>query len=329
MSDFGAIDDEEEIGYEYRSQSNVRYAHSEVHMQEEIMKEVDVGDRGETFVGTTFSCRTETIKDVIEVLSCLYVNMKKDNICEVEGSPEGLAFVVEGSAKSTQVRATLKNELFDNYHADGSGIRLSLNLTQLLDCLFLFGSSSDTTILTMTYCSDDGIFKLMLEDSGILTTCDIVTLVVDDASDRHDLFVSYHDNQEEASCVVKSEFLREIFQDINEVAGATAVKIALYKKEMVISTMGSGDSVCDMAIPSTSEAFISFQCARSKGVSWIYPLASIQLGTKALSVASETCLQVNSEGVMMIQHQILSKQGKSDTFVDFLAFAEADDTSAM
>ena len=40
MSDFGAIDDEEEIGYEYRRQSNVRYAHSEVHMQEEEGRKV-------------------------------------------------------------------------------------------------------------------------------------------------------------------------------------------------------------------------------------------------------------------------------------------------
>ena len=56
-----------------------------------------------------------------------------------------------GRAKSTQARVNLIRDLFEEYICDGEFIRFSLNLTTLLDCLQIFGSSADTTIATLTY----------------------------------------------------------------------------------------------------------------------------------------------------------------------------------
>jgi hypothetical protein len=42
---------------------------------------------------------------------------------------------------------------------------------------------------------------------------------------------------------------------------------------------------------------------------------------KALSVAKETYIRINEEGIMCIQHQVESSKGH-ETFIDFLMVAE-------
>ena len=97
-----------------------------------------------------FSCRIENSKTISEILSCLCIN-RKDHTCHIEATPESLMFVVTGKAKSTQARVNLEADLFDDYICEGNSIRLALNLNLVLDCLDIFGSSSETTTATITY----------------------------------------------------------------------------------------------------------------------------------------------------------------------------------
>ena len=97
-----------------------------------------------------FSCRIENSKIISEILTCL-CNNRKDHTCHVEATPERLMFVVTGKAKSTQARVTLEADLFDDYICDSPCVRLAINLNMVLDCLDIFGSSSDTTTATITY----------------------------------------------------------------------------------------------------------------------------------------------------------------------------------
>ena len=97
-----------------------------------------------------FSCRIESSKTISDILTCLCMN-RKDHLCHIEASPESLMFVVTGKAKSTQARVNLEADLFDEYMSDSPSIRLALNLNMLLDCLEIFGSSSENTTATMTY----------------------------------------------------------------------------------------------------------------------------------------------------------------------------------
>lgn len=73
--------------------------------------------------------------------------------------------------------------------------------------------------------------------------------------------------------------------------------------------------------PGESDTFISFRCDRQSR--WIYPLASLVLGMKALAVAKETYIRINSDGIMCIQHQLESHRGQ-DMFIDFLMLSEDD-----
>jgi hypothetical protein len=60
-------------------------------------------------------------------------------------------YITLGKAKSTQARVSLETDLFDEYICGSPSIQLALNLNTLLDCLEIFGSSSETTTATMTY----------------------------------------------------------------------------------------------------------------------------------------------------------------------------------
>ncbi len=62
-----------------------------------------------------------------------------------------LSFIVTGKAKSTQARLSLRSDFFDDFICSGDPIQLSLNLTTLLDCLQLYGTTSDNTSATITY----------------------------------------------------------------------------------------------------------------------------------------------------------------------------------
>ena len=104
-----------------------------------------------------FSCRIESSKAISDVLTCLSSSSKKDQPCHIEATPEALTFVMLGKAKSTQTIISLRQDLFDEYDVqdptvhDDPSIKLSLNLTTLLDCFQIFGSSSDTTIASINY----------------------------------------------------------------------------------------------------------------------------------------------------------------------------------
>ena len=104
-----------------------------------------------------FSCRIESSKAISDVLTCLSSSSKKDQPCHIEATPEALTFVMLGKAKSTQSIITLRHDLFDEYDVqdptvqEEPSIKLSLNLTTLLDCFQIFGSSSDATIASINY----------------------------------------------------------------------------------------------------------------------------------------------------------------------------------
>lgn len=115
-----------------------------------------------------FSCRIENSKVVTDILSAIQGG--KDHTCEVKASSRALVFSVLGRGKSTQARATMQAGLFEEYIFE-SGVRgsssssgthpsdsssesvmhFSINLTTLLDCLLLFGSTSESTAATLTY----------------------------------------------------------------------------------------------------------------------------------------------------------------------------------
>lgn len=275
------------------------------------------GEQMEEGGDPSFTCRLDHVRTVTDVLTCLCVNLKKDHPCHIRATPEGLTFVVTGKGKSTQASADLKADLFEEFICE-EDVEMTLNLSTLLDCLQLFGSS-DSTTATMTYSSEDAMFRLSLQDSGVMTTCDLTAMHQEDfAGIDNDLFAAFRMSPDEIAALVTSDPLKEAVTELAEVPGATAVCFDVSATGMKLSTRGSGDNVCEIEFPKDTKVFILFRCDEPRA--WTFSLASLQLGMKALGVAKETYMRINGEGVMSIQHQIESSNHK-ETFLNFIMVA--------
>jgi hypothetical protein len=313
------------------------------------MDEVD-GSRESENVDEGFTCRIDSVRDVTDVLSCLGSGAKKDVICLIEATQQKLVFKVIGRSKATQARLTLSADLFDDYQCgvctrntsdmqtndevkdDDDTVKLSLNLVGLLDCLQLFGSS-DTAAATMTYQPMDALFRLSLEEGGILTTCDLNSLYVDDDDDELQgggLFSAFLDDEEVCAVLLRSQSLREVMQELFEAAsGAETVRIEVSERGLGFATVGTGEASCEIFLsappsgiqPPNGDVYLDpMRCnldPKGSVGTWEYPLGSLQLAMKALGVANETFLRINLEGLMAVQHMVEGRVSK-DIFLDFV-----------
>lgn len=288
---------------------------------------------------SSFSCRSGMLNDMTTVLTSLLSANPKDALpCLIEAKANSFTFVVTGRSKCTQARASLSMELFDDYVVDGivagrgESIRISLHLPKLIDCLLLFGGSDSTTV-NMSYSTSDNLFRVTLEDSGIITTCDITTLHLEDLElEDGSLFSVFIEHEEVWSLLMKSEPLKGSFQELFDVSGANSVQVELKHDGLNLSTVGIGESTCQIEIPRSSAAFVSFSRSPSAPggntpTVWTYPISSIHLGMKAINFAKETYIRINSEGMMCIQHQLTTKDERGDNFIDICTAAENEDTA--
>jgi hypothetical protein len=300
--------------------------------------DMDQGDYDEP--DSSFSCRSGMLNDITTVLTSLLSANPKDALpCLIEAKGDSFTFVVTGRSKCTQARASLSMELFDNYVVDGiaaengESIRISLHLPKLIDCLQLFGGSDSTTV-NMSYSTADNLFRVTLEDSGIITTCDITTLDLEGLElEDGSLFSVFVEHEEVWSLLMKSEPLKGSFQELFDISGANSVLVELKNEGLNLSTVGIGESTCQIEIPRSSAAFVSFSRSPSAPggntpTVWTYPISSIQLGMKAINFAKETYIRINSEGMMCIQHQLTTKDERGDNFIDICTAAETEDDTA-
>ncbi len=294
-----------------------------------------------------FTCHIDSVKDIVDVLNCLAGGSRKDIHCFIEATPESLTLSVTGRSKAVQARLTLEAELFDEYRcrstinsnnnsrqpeeeATGNSdehVKLALNLCGLLDCLQLFGSS-DTTAATMTYDTSDELFRLSLEEGGILTTCELNAMHLDSESeeDHGVLFQSFQGSPEQCAALMHTVPLREAMQELFETSlGAEYCRAELSQSGISFFSVGNTETCCEIHFEAPSQGgstksdiFLSYQYERNQFalVAWEYSISSLHLSMKALGVAKETFVRVNMEGVMCVQHQVQGHLGK-DIILDY------------
>jgi hypothetical protein len=61
----------------------------------------------EAAVERGFSCRTDNLKIILDVVSCLSSYSNKDQECHIEATNQELVLIVTGRNKCTQARITL------------------------------------------------------------------------------------------------------------------------------------------------------------------------------------------------------------------------------
>jgi len=60
--------------------------------------------------------------------------------------------------------------------------------------------------------------------------------------------------------------------------------------------------MCAFVFLGIHKAFVHFNCSEEN--EWVYKLPSLSQGMRALSVAKETYVRINEEGIMCVQHQV-------------------------
>ena len=239
----------------------------------------------------SFSCRTDNIKSISDILSSLYFEANKDQPCFIESSQSEITFIVMSNSKSLQARLILTVEIFEDYHCESESIRFAINLTVLLDCLRLFGSSESTTA-TLSYSTADETLNISLEEAGVITTCEIAALYSedDDQLEQQSLFIAFRDSPEECQLIFKSDSLRESVQELTDPIWSGAVRLTVSSAMMKLAAAGNIGAF-EISIPRASDAVVSFQCKSPIAVSFSYPLRSFLFGMKALGVSKEVSLR--------------------------------------
>lgn len=284
-----------------------------------------------------FSCRCDSAKAVSSLLSCLTTSAssssshdKKKTSASIQPvtvfcTPTALTFHVYGtSAKQSQASVDMNKGMFCDYQISQNG-EFSVNLTSVLECLHILGNHHlERTKLCWAFSPSSQTFEMeLLEEGGVLSTAAIPGLLPSSSASSTSLALAFSQSPIVSRILLKSEWLKQAWNELQHVPGATTCTVAITKKSLQLATVGHAGE-CIVSLPATTSTqgslLLSLECQNSKNaIPQSYPWQSFQLGMKGLEIAEETCLTINQAGMMAIQHQILDTVGDGDAnFVDFL-----------
>lgn len=269
-------------------------------------------------------------------------------------SEKGLVFHVYGVGKQSRATVEINAGLFSEYYVTEQrvlmdngeeeivrGGEFGINLTTVLECLCVLGTNSlDRVKLCLSYDTSDAIFKIeLLEESssnlssinGGVTISNIaipgMSLADEDdllENDESGLDYAFRSHPIVSRARIQSNFLRESISELIDVPGAVSVTVGVSKSGLELATFGH-TTECHVIIPYAGnhpETFISLEGigndesdihARS------FPMHLLLASMRGLEIAKETCISLNSNGMIAIQHQIFDKVGNGEpNYVDFI-----------
>ncbi|CAI2737743.1 unnamed protein product, partial [Dicrocoelium dendriticum] len=99
------------------------------------------------------------------------------DLATVFATPNGLKITVE-DAKCIQGNAFLQAELFRDYRISKEVVSFKTNLSVLIDCFSIFGTSNQlsATSLLLTYKDHGSTLDLLLEEDGVVAECNVKTM---------------------------------------------------------------------------------------------------------------------------------------------------------
>lgn len=268
-------------------------------------------------------------------------------------TPSGFTFHVFGPAKQSEASIELQKSMFSQYQVlqdDNpdqedwrSGGEFCVNLCTVLNSLQLLGPLDNRTSVGLSYNLNNEIFKVeLLQDGpqGILCTAAIPGLVAADDPEGDSLSNAFRSAPVAARMMVRSAILRELLPEWSSVAGASCATVAVSESRGLELAVLGHYGECWVQVPATGDHLVSpLELAdRKKTVTRTYPLHSLLSSMKGLEIAEETCININAEGIMAIQHKTVDSTGQGGSnFVDFIltcledeeAEGEADETSSQ
>jgi hypothetical protein len=273
-------------------------------------------------------------------------------------SEKGLTFQVYGVGRQSRATVEINAGLFSEYYVaeqrvlmdDGEeeivrGGEFGINLTTVLECLCVLGTNSlDRIKLCLSYDTSDAIFKIeLLEESssslssinGGVTISNIAipgmsladeddVLENDEFGHESGLDYAFRSHPIVARARIQSNFLRDSISELTDVAGAVSATVSISKIGLELATFGH-TTECHIIIPYAGnhpEIFISLEGVGTDGSDTharSFPMHLLLASMRGLEIAKETCISLNSNGMIAVQHQIFDNVGNGEAnYVDFI-----------
>ena len=252
-------------------------------------------------------------------------------------SPTSLTFHVCGKAKQTQASVDIPSALFSDYKVTSqqqqqqqqseeddnnpnsnnnnndwhAGGEFCINLTTLLECLSLLGTTSQ---LALSYNLHEEVLKLELLAESVLCTTVIpgMQLLPETMTTTTSLALAFRSSAMAARFIVTSAVLSRVVSELQVVPGATVATVSLGAEGMAVAVVGHWGE-CWVSIPATGSHVVALEVVGSGSTSSSttttkprnYPLHALLASFQGLEIAQETCLTVNEAGMIAIQHQVV------------------------
>lgn len=222
----------------------------------------------------------------------------------VYASENGLKVTVEDS-KCVLANAFIQSDLFQQFVLRVEQTTFTINLTVLMECLSIFGASSQpstTTAMKMCYSGYGHPLILMLEDNGVLTDCSIKTQESDESLD-----FNFNSANVVNKIIIKSECLKEAFSELDMTSEVLEILMSPDKPFLRLSTFGNAGST-HSDFPKESELVEQFQCTQTTINR--YKISLLKPSVKALMVSTRTSIRTDSRGFLSMQYMIKMDDGQ-------------------
>eukprot|EP01138_Halocafeteria_seosinensis_P001136 gb/GECG01001162.1/.p1 GENE.gb/GECG01001162.1/~~gb/GECG01001162.1/.p1 ORF type:complete len:306 (+),score=45.15 gb/GECG01001162.1/:1-918(+) len=290
--------------------------------------------KGKGGPGFGFQCKLTSSRVLVDGLSALHFG-KKDQFASFTVNNVGLRVSVQNVAKTMHAVMYIKANVFDDFdppvqeqsrHEEDDGepeIRFSVNLGNLLECLRVFGSNVvDMTTVELKYHEMTGDLLVVLEESGSITECQLRTGIVDEELDFPSKFREYDTT---AKVVFKSEPLRPYFNEIVDTIGSQ-LRLRVFKDTPYFQLTLAGElSSFALELPRTSDIFLTYDVATD--TEQFYDTKTFSELLKPATMAEETYMRVNSNGMLAANHKIGSSSEKQCYVAFILLCADNDGDS--
>ncbi|OWF42256.1 cell cycle checkpoint protein RAD1-like [Mizuhopecten yessoensis] len=257
--------------------------------------------------------KIDNAKNVSNILKAIHFK----ETATVFASSMGLKVTVE-DAKCVQANAFIQEGLFHEYNITEDQITFKINLTVLLECLTIFGTSQVpgvTTTLKMCYGGYGCPLILMLEEDGVLTDCSIKTLEPDEVLD-----FNFSSTNVLNKMIMKSECLKEAFSELDMTSDILQILLSPDQPYFRLSTFGNAGSTTS-DFPKDSDMVESFLCTQTQTNR--YKISLLKPSVKALALSTRVSIRTDNRGFLSLQYMIKNDDGQV-CFVEYYCAPDED-----
>lgn len=221
--------------------------------------------------------------------------------------------------KSIQLNTFIETQVFQSYVLKEDPTTFRINLTVLLECLNIFGTtpvqSGTTPALKMYYDGTGSPVTILLEEMGVVTDCRIRTIQYDPVLDY-----DFSTANVVSKLIMNSECLKEIFAELDATSETVQFSLSPDSPNFRITTFGTSGT-CHVDIPKDSDVIEMHSC--TSAVAFKYKLTLLKPSIKPLAISQKVSYRIDDTGLLCLQFMIKTEE-VHNCFIEFFCPADVE-----